>query len=77
MDSISSISFPNEPLIDQLISVEHNVEPFLSSLLGGCISKATPNPSKSDDKNGQEMFNVVFNCAGSFGKEILLIESIL
>ena len=33
---------------------------FLSSLLGGCNSKATPNPPKSDDKNGQEMFNVVF-----------------
>jgi hypothetical protein len=25
--------------------------------LGGCNSKATPNPPKSDDKNGQEMFN--------------------
>jgi hypothetical protein len=31
--------------------------PFLSSLLGGCNSKATANPPKSDDKNGQEMFN--------------------
>ena len=42
--------------------------PFLSSLLGGCNSKATVNPPESDDKNGQEMFN---------GSEILLIESIL
>jgi hypothetical protein len=25
--------------------------------LGGCNSKATTNPPKSDDKNGQEMFN--------------------
>jgi hypothetical protein len=31
--------------------------PFFSSLLGGCNSKATANPPKSDDKNGQEMFN--------------------
>ena len=31
--------------------------PFLSSLLGGCNTKATSNPLKSDDKNGQEMFN--------------------
>jgi hypothetical protein len=31
--------------------------PLLSSLLGGCNSKATANPPKSDDKNGQEMFN--------------------
>ena len=30
---------------------------FLSSLLGGCNSKATGNPHKSDGKNGQEMFN--------------------
>ena len=31
--------------------------PFLSSLLGGCNSKAPANPRKSDDKNGQEMSN--------------------
>jgi hypothetical protein len=31
--------------------------PFLSSLFGGCNSKATLNPPKSDEKNGQEMFN--------------------
>ena len=31
--------------------------PFLSSLLGGCNSKATANPSKSDDKIVQEMYN--------------------
>ena len=48
-----NISFPNEPHSDQL-----NISwPFLSSLLGGCNSKATANPPKSDDKNGQEMFN--------------------
>ena len=35
--------------------------PFLSSLLCGCNSKAKPNLPKSDDKNGQEMFNIVFN----------------
>ena len=29
---------------------------FLSSLLGGCNSKATPSPPKSDDKNVEEMF---------------------
>ena len=29
---------------------------FLSSLFGGCNSKATPNPPKSDDKNVEEMF---------------------
>jgi hypothetical protein len=45
MDFISSISFPNEP------------EPFLSSLLVGCNSKATAKPPKSDDKTSQEMFN--------------------
>ena len=40
----------------QLWSVEYFLV-ILSSLLGGCNSKATPNPPKSDDKNGQEMFN--------------------
>jgi hypothetical protein len=39
----------------QLWSVEHFLA-ILSSLLGGYNSKATPNPPKSDDKNGQEMF---------------------
>ena len=29
---------------------------FLSSLLGGCNSKATPNPPKSDNKYVEEMF---------------------
>ena len=43
-----------------LWSVEHNVEHFLT-IFGGCNSKATSNPPKSDDKNGQEMFNIVFN----------------
>ena len=37
----------------QLWPVAH----FFHSLLGGCNSKATANPPKSDDKNGQEMFN--------------------
>ena len=31
--------------------------PFLSSLLCGCNSKATPNPAKSDHTNGQEMLD--------------------
>ena len=31
--------------------------PFLSSLLGLCNRKATANLSKSDNQNGQEMFN--------------------
>ena len=40
-------------------AVEHFVNIssiFLSSLLGGCNSKATLNPPKSDDKNVEEMF---------------------
>jgi hypothetical protein len=36
---------------------DHISWPFLSSLLGGCNSKTTADPPKSDDKNGQEMFN--------------------
>ena len=43
----------------KLWAVEHFVNissTFLSSLLGGCNSKATPNPPKSDDKNVEEMF---------------------
>ena len=40
----------------KLWTVEHFLAIFVS-LLGGCNSKATPNPPKSDDKNGQEMFN--------------------
>ena len=52
MDFISSISFPNEPPISWNISWT-----FLSSLLGGCNSKATANPPKSDEKNVQEIFN--------------------
>ena len=45
-------------LLSECNSDQLNISwPFLSSLLGGCNSKATPNPSKSDDKNGQEMFN--------------------
>ena len=45
-------------LLSECNSDQLNISwPFLSSLLGGCNSKATPNPPKSDDKNGQEMFN--------------------
>ena len=39
---------------------------FQNALLGGCYSKATPNPIKSDDKNGQEMFKLV---RVAFGKK--------
>ena len=45
-------------------SVEHflNISwPFLSSLLGGCNSKATANPHKSDDRNVQEIFKKYSN----------------
>ena len=54
--------FCKKLLLSECNSDQLNISwPFLSSLLGGCDSKATPNPPKSDDKNGQEMFNVVFN----------------
>ena len=45
-------------LLSECNSDQLNISsPFLSSLLGGCNSKATPNPPKSDEKNGREMFN--------------------
>ena len=49
-----------------LWSVEHNIAlniswPFLSSLLGGFGVALLLHPPKSDAKNGQEMFNIVFN----------------
>jgi hypothetical protein len=53
MDSISSISFPNEP--------ENMSWPFLSSLLGGFGFALLLHPRKSDDKNGQEMLKILFN----------------
>ena len=42
-----------------LWSVEHFLDVFVITfgLLGGCNIKATTNLPKSDDKNGQEMFN--------------------
>ena len=45
MDFISSISFPNELLISW------------TSLLGGFAVALLLHPTKSDDKNDQEMFN--------------------
>ena len=60
--------------MDQLNTSLNVSWPFLSSLLSGCNSKATPNPRKSDDKNGQEPGVELIR--GSFGKEIRLIESI-
>ena len=62
-----------------LWSVEHflNVSwPFLSSLLAGCNSKATANPPKSDDRNGQASRNLQL-IRGTFWKEIQLLKSIL
>jgi hypothetical protein len=45
-------------LLSECNSAQLNISwPFLSSLLGGCNRKATANPLKSYDKNGQEMFN--------------------
>ena len=44
-----------------LWSVEHNVEHFLSSLLGEFGVALLLHPPKSDDKNGQEMFKEMFN----------------
>ena len=52
MDFISSISFPNEPLISWNISLT-----FLSLLLGGFDVALLLDPPKSDDKNVQVMFN--------------------
>ena len=37
-------------------SIEHFLAIFVITF-GWCNSKATPNPPKRDDKNGQEMFN--------------------
>ena len=50
--------------------------PFLSSLLAGCNSKATANPPKSDDRNGQASRNLQL-IRGTFWKEIQLLKSIL
>ena len=50
--------FCKKLLLSECNSDQLNISwPFLSSLLGGCNSKATANPHKSDDKNCQEMFN--------------------
>ena len=50
--------FCKKLLLSECNSDQLNISwPFLLSLLGGCNSKAKANPPKSDDKNGQEMFN--------------------
>ena len=57
MDSISSISFPNKPLISRTF-LYHFCHHFWVVLAGWWIGVAVPlYPPKRDDKNGQEMFN--------------------
>ena len=53
MDFISSISFPNEPLISWTF-LDHFCH---HTILGGFAVALLLHPPKSDDKNGQEMFN--------------------
>ena len=71
MDSISSFSFPNEPLISW---VEHNVEYFLTIFVitfgwVWCCFAVAPT-----QKWWQKWSRNVQLNRGSFGKEILLIE---
>ena len=61
MDFISSISFPNEPLISGTFLGTFGHHFWMGLLL---------HPTKRDDKNVQLT-------RGSFGKEILLMKSIL
>ena len=57
MNSMLKYGFCMKLILSECNSNQVNISwPFLSSLLGGCNSKATPNPPKSDDKNVEEMF---------------------
>ena len=73
---ILKYGFCKKLLLSECNSDQLNISwPFLSSLLGGFNSKATANPPKSDDKNGQEMFN--WSEDHSEKKYYYIIESIL
>ena len=51
INGLLKYGFCKKLLLSECNSDQLNISwPFLSSLLGGCNSKATPNPPKSDDK---------------------------